>query len=255
MHGIDYPLYDCIRVWTIGMFAGIVTPGRAGDVLRSFYLKQKCDKFGQCFSTVAIDRIIDLVVILFFAALGIFMFNFWFGSSLSFAILILFIIFCFGSIYLMTRKHYAKKFLKPIFNFFIPKRFKTRAMIGFHDFYDSMGGLGEKKLQLLMISLLTALMWFLSIFQVQIIGLTIGLSINYFHLLAVMSIVVIIELIPVSISGIGTRDAFMIFSLGLLSIGKESVIAFSLIYLILAYWVVALVGLLFWLRDPIKLNF
>lgn len=68
-----------------------------------------------------------------------------------------------------------------------------------------------------------------------------------------MSLVVIIELIPVSISGVGTRDAFLIFVLGLIGIGKESAIAFSLLYL-LTYWFLGLIGFFFWVKEPVKLK-
>ena len=154
----------------------------------------------------------------------------------------------------MMKKRFARMVLKPIFNFFIPDRHAENAKASFHDLYDSFGELGKNKMQLTLISAFTALIWLITIFQIQLIGLTTGISIDYTFLLVVMSIVVIIELIPISIFGFGTREAFLIFALGLIGIASESVIAFSISYIIIAYWTIGLVGLLFWIRDPVKLK-
>ena len=118
-----------------------------------------------------------------------------------------------------------------------------------------MGGVKHRKQGLVVLLLFTILIWLFSIFQIYVIGLTIGIAFDYTFLLAIMSIAVIIELIPISVSGLGTREAFLVFALSLVGIAAGTAIAFSLLYMILAYWSIALIGLFFWVRDPVEVQF
>jgi len=255
LHGMDYPLSSSIKVWSTGLFAGIVTPGRIGDFIRAFYLKRGGGSLGRSLSTVIVDRIIDMVVVLVFALAGIVMMNYWFGSSIiSIGLLSVLIIACLVLLYLITKRDFMRIILKPVFRFFVPSKHKEGARVGFHEFYGSIGCLRNRKDGLLVVSLFTVIIWLFSIFQVYMIGLTIGIVFDYVFLLAVMSIVVIIELIPISVSGLGTREAFMILALSLAGIASGTATAFSLLYMILAYWSLAVVGLVFWLNDPVEIS-
>jgi hypothetical protein len=255
LHGFDYPLKNCIRVWCTGLFASIITPGRAGDLIRVFYLKDSEENFGKRLSSVVVDRIFDLVSVLIFASLGIFFFSFWFGSGLvSLGVLLLFVVFLFGVIYLIANKKIAIFFVKPAFNFFMPEKHKAGFKNGFHDFYKSIGGLKGKKQSLFALLLFTMAIWLVSIFQVYLISLSLGMDAGYVFFLVIISIVSIIELIPVSIMGVGTRDAFLILSFSVIGASSQMAIAFSIIYLIISYWLAGILGLVFWMRNPVKLK-
>jgi uncharacterized protein (TIRG00374 family) len=56
---IDFP--RALKIFLIGTFYGTVTPGRTGEVSRSFYLS---DKKSLTISTVVIDRVTDIVCLL-----------------------------------------------------------------------------------------------------------------------------------------------------------------------------------------------
>jgi len=124
----------------------------------------------------------------------------------------------------------------------------------FHEFYGSIGDIRKKRGGLAVVSIFSVVIWLIQILEVQIFALTLGIHIDYLYMLAVLSIVVIIELIPVSVSGIGTRDAFLVFSLGLIGVSPELAIALSIIYLVLGYWINAVMGLFLWLKDPVRLR-
>jgi len=255
LHNLDYPLGSCIKVWATGLFAGIITPGRVGDFIRAFYLRRRLKSFGISLSTVIVDRIIDMVVVLLFAIVGIVLMNYWFGSSMvSFGLLSVFIIIILALLYLVMKKGVMTLVLRPFFRFLVPAKHKESARAGFHEFYECVGKLKHRKDGLLVVSIFTVLIWLFSILQIYVIGLAIGITFNYLFLLAVMSVVVIIELIPVSVSGLGTRELFLALSLSLIGIGAENAIAFSLLYMIIAYWSIAIMGLVFWVRDPVEIS-
>jgi uncharacterized membrane protein YbhN (UPF0104 family) len=54
--------------------------------------------------------------------------------------------------------------------------------------------------------------------------------------------------------GLGTREAFLIFSLSLIGISSQMAVAFSILYLIVGYWIIGFLGFVFWLKKPVKLK-
>jgi uncharacterized protein (TIRG00374 family) len=255
IHGFDYSLKDSIKVWCTGLFAGSVTPGRVGDLIRVLYLKEKERNFGRRLSTVVVDRLFDLFSVLIFAAFGMVLINCWFGSYFaSFGFLVLFVGFFFAVVYFIINKKITRFFARPIFNFFVPGKYKSKFKIGFDDFYKSISSLKNKKQKLFAILIFTMVLWVISVFDVYLISMSIGINAGYWYLLAVISMVAIIELIPVSVMGLGTRDAFLIFSLSLIGVSSQIAIVFSLLYLIVGYWIIGFLGFVFWLRKPVKLK-
>ena len=60
-----------------------------------------------------------------------------------------------------------------------------------------------------------------------------------------------VEIIPISFSGMGTRDAVLIYFFSLLAIGAASAVAYSFLILIFIY-IAAAVGLVMWHFDPVR---
>ena len=251
--GIDYPLKSSIRVWSIGMFAGIVTPGRIGDLIRAFYLNKQHKSFGRCVSTVIIDRIIDISIIFVFAIAGILLFSGMLGHSVYMEVMLFFMVAYFIVLYAAAKKNLTGFMLRPIYGFFFSGKHRKKLSAGFNDFYDTVAMMRKNMAGTLLVCALTLLIWAVSVFQIQLVALSLGIKLDYFFLLAIMSMAVMIELVPVSVSGMGTRDAFFIFALGNIGIVREYAVVFSIFYLFI-YWLTAAVGLVFWFREPVKIK-
>jgi hypothetical protein len=69
-----------------------------------------------------------------------------------------------------------------------------------------------------------------------------------------MPMVTLVEIIPVSVSGIGTREATVIFFFSAVGIGSAQAVAFSVGYLIAGTYLTALAGFIAWLANPAKLG-
>ena len=65
------PFYNALKIILIGTFYGALTPGRVGEVSRSFYLDAKKSK---TIPTVIFDRILDVFCLLFMSIISIFIF-------------------------------------------------------------------------------------------------------------------------------------------------------------------------------------
>ena len=95
--------------------------------------------------------------------------------------------------------------------------------------------------------ILTVLAWSVCFIQYYFLALALGLNLNYFSIFFVVPILFLVSLIPISISGIGTRDAAAILVLSSFGISPELAIAFSLGILIENY-ILAVFGFVIWLR-------
>lgn len=96
--GIDLPFVSSLKIYLIGTFYGSVTPGRAGEVSRSFFMG---DKKSKTIPTVIIDRVTDIICLLALSAISVVVF---FNSVMMAAILaLLVVVFAAGSVALLHR--------------------------------------------------------------------------------------------------------------------------------------------------------
>jgi len=252
--GNDYSLLESIKVFCIGFFLSMLTPGRIGDLSRALYLKEKMP-IGSALSTVIIDRLIDIAIILFLSSFSIIGFAYLFEIVVFPPELLLIILVAFLlAASLFMKKKYAKMFLKPFYNMFVPEKLKETFKLNFASFYSSLANLRSKKLLLLSGVLVGLMNWFFSIGVGYLIALSLGIEIPFFFFILVIPMLSLIELVPISISGIGTRDMAVIFLFSFYSVTAESAVAFSLLYLFLGYFTVTLIGALLFMSQPLELD-
>ena len=70
-----------------------------------------------------------------------------------------------------------------------------------------------------------------------------------------MSISSIVTLLPLSFSGIGTRDAALIYLFSIISFSQETALIFSFLILLTFHIFGGLIGAVCFYKKPIKYNF
>ena len=229
-----------IVAWIAGFGAGLITPGRVGDFLRAKFLKSK---IGKGLLTVFIDRVNDVFVLFLFGIFGVFtLFSNFF--NLGYLFILFFVLFLIGIFVLKTEK-LIRKIGKPIYRFFIPKKFKEKIGENFNIFYRNLKKLEKRKIFLNF--LLTILTWFICFIQYFFLSLAFGLNLSYFSICLITPILLLVQLIPISISGIGTREGTSVLLLSNFGIPPELAIAFSLGILIEDY-ILGGIGLVCWFK-------
>jgi len=166
------------------------------------------------------------------------------------AILLLFVLLAFCIVFI--QKDIVSRLIKPLFDRLIPERYKNSLQISFHDFYTGIYMMLKSR-TLLIVSFLTVVSWFIYIFLCYFLALSLNIDISLQFVACIIPIVTLAELIPISFSGIGTRDVALIFFLSLVSISSVSAVSFSLMLLFVGY-VNGVLGLLFWLKNPVTLK-
>ena len=86
-----------------------------------------------------------------------------------------------------------------------------------------------------------------------LLALAIGIDTGVLFFVLIIPVLSLLDLLPISISGIGTRDIALIFLFSLKGISPEQAVAFSLLYLFMSYWLIALIGSAVYFRYPVTI--
>jgi uncharacterized protein (TIRG00374 family) len=143
--GAKMTIWEACYYWLVGLFAATVTPGRAGDMIRSFYLSKKGMSFGKSLSTVVVDRIFDIVSLVALSVFGLGFIIFRFGQMEIAKYIFIIMLLGAALIAVLLRKELAKNLMKPLFRVFVPQRHKERFRLSFDDFYEGLKLMGTKK--------------------------------------------------------------------------------------------------------------
>ena len=253
--GIPYSLWRSTVVWAIGFFAASITPGKVGDAVRSLYVARETGRgFGESFLTVFMDRLMDLVAVLVFGVVTIFIFSsrytdlpsFWLIVAASGALLAL--------VYFVLHRGLMRRFVAPLFRMLTPPKYRGQLSTEVAGFYDSLGAYARHWRVTVYAALLTLVFWAGVVVLAYTVARTLGIAVSFGYVALIMPIVTIVELIPVSVSGIGTREATVIFFFAAVGIGSAQAVAFSVGYLIAGTYLTALAGFVAWLANPAKLG-
>jgi len=136
-------------------------------------------------------------------------------------------------------KKRSKFLLRIFYKKLIPKKIKERIKKGFHSFYEDM----PKKRYFILFFLLNLINWIISYTVVFFIGLSLGIDISFFYFLAILPIGTFVSLIPITINGLGTREAMLITLFSLFNINATKVFSMSILSLFFAGVIPAIIAI------------
>ncbi len=263
LHKLDIriSLLRTMELILIGAFGASVTPAKVGDVVRAYYLSKWTDtKETTSFFSAILDRIMDLISIGFFALIALPFFitqlegiTKW--SLASGLILILVITI------LMFNSQIIKKIVMLLVRIRNRKEKNNQEILGekesektqdnsksikfIDEYYSNLAHF--KTRDYLLIIFLTFVFWMLLGLQVSILISSMAEIYLTFQILltitGIMSIAAIVSLVPISISGIGIRDATItLLVFYSLQIGTEIAFSASLIQTTLNMLIPGIIG-------------
>ncbi|MBU0999514.1 flippase-like domain-containing protein, partial [Patescibacteria group bacterium] len=246
---INYSFKDSFLMYGTGMYIGIITPGRLGELSKIAFLK-KNNSLGKSTVSVVVDRLTDLIFLLFFGYFGFFLFFSLFKNL----ILILTLILVFSLILLITflKTNIIKFLLKKMLNLIIPAKYQKSWKINFQDFINELKIYKLKNY--LFIFLITAFSWFIYYFQTYLLAKSIGINnLSFLFISIAVTIAGLVTLLPISILGIGTRDVTLIGLFNAFSINQETTVSFSFLILLIGI-LTGLACSICWLIKPIQFS-
>ena len=250
----DFTLKESIKAFFVGFSFSTITPAKLGDFIRVLYIQDDQCGLGKSLATVVIDRLIDIILLFSIALVGVYGFSVFYHIEIisvsSLAILIAGII---SGIYIVLNKSVLSALLKPFFNLFVPQHLKGKISLYYNDFFTGLFAFYNDRRRFYSSIIVGLISWIPPFIYGYLLALSIGIDTGIFFFVLVIPIISLLDLLPISISGIGTRDVALIFLFGLKSISAEQAVAFSLLYLFMSYWLIALTGAVVYFRYPIEI--
>ncbi len=220
------------KVFLIGGYLGIITPGKLGDFGRLYYIKEK-GNWKKLLASLFVDRLNDFIVLIILGCIAILRLNNLFPNHFEITLnyrLTIIIIFLL------------------IIGFVVLKKFKNF----FSEFYDSLKISLSLKNNLYQIIITFASMGCLY-GSFILISKDLDILIGPIDILLIAFITGILNLLPITILGIGVREATVIYLFNLYGVGYDISIAFSLIIFVIQI-ITFLPGAFWFYKNPISLD-
>src|SRR3989338_838242 len=246
-------LSDAIKIYLVGLFVGNITPGKVGDFARAWYVKDKV-RLPAGLASVFIDRVMDIGMLL---ALSLFS-ALWLAQSygampISTDLIVLVTAAFLIAIFFLFKEKYLRAAFRPLFRFMVPESFREKLSSLFTDFFSALKSAG-KNMPLFLASLcLGAVLWLLNAVVFYLLAMSLSIILPSEVLLAIFPIMALVDVLPISVSGICTRDAALIFLFSFFAVPAEHAVALSLLVFFTGYLLISLVGLFYFISTNRKM--
>lgn len=228
-YDIHESYFTLFKVFLIGGYLGLISPGKIGDFGRLYYLNDKNDS-NAILSSLIIDRINDLIALLLLGGIGFYYLITFHEIPLEINLATIVIV-----IVLIT-----------VFTFVIYLLFKNKIL---HFLSVFKSGISFYNTIYQLTATIFAMILLYGTFNV--VANDIGFEIPFLDIFFIGVLSGIINLLPVSIHGIGVREISLIYLLSLYHVVSDIALAYSLI--IFALQIMTLLPGMYWFyKNPVK---
>lgn len=232
------------------IFIGFLTPGRLGEFVKAAHVMRDCGtSSARAFSSVLSDRLFDLYVLMLVGTAGLLTL----GAStaqllalvLSAALLTVpFALFLHDTSFNWI-KRIGSRFGRPGRRLFADQGWLIDMRQGF---------LQLTRTAILEAVILTALAYLIFFAQCYLLARALDISADFLPVTYAVALGSLVTLIPVSISGLGTREATITAYLATVDVSNADALSFSLLVFATFYLGGGLIGAAAWWLKPVDLN-
>ncbi len=239
----DYTIWQAFKSYTLGVAFGSVTPGKAGDLIKVLDLKKVIGmETKQGISLSIFDKIIDLLILFGAGLICLIIISVIFSEKINLTwIIALLVIVLSLAVFFLTKP--SRKIFNHILSSmkFIPQNIRDKILEIYNTFFDIIGAVGKNK-NFINYLFLTILSWLMLFSIPYFYAKSISLNVSIYYILLFIPVTLSIEVLPITMLGIGTRDATMILLFSLISITKEQSVILSMMFLVFANFPIILIG-------------
>lgn len=248
---INYDLPSAFLVYNSSVGAGYVTPGRLGEFVKALYLgRDEGVPLGQALSSVLLDRLLDLYLLLMTAGLGIAVFSLP-GQLSTIALAVLLAVGLAPLVVLIPEVSRRVIALLVKGMRLLPAiRHRREIEQTMDSFQQGMEQLID--IRLLLPLLVTVVAYALFYLQCYLTALALRLPLSYSYAAFCISLASLLALLPVSVSGLGVRDATLIALLHPLAVSAEMAVSYSLLILLVFNVFGGALGAIAWVVKPLR---
>ncbi|MCA9621145.1 MAG: flippase-like domain-containing protein [Myxococcales bacterium] len=240
--GVDYPFGRATAAFLSSLYVGMLTPGRVGDVLRIQYLRHDRGlTYAEGLASVVIDRLCDIYVLLAMVALGV--------TRLSRVLV--------GDLAVVTWGGVVAVGLLPLVLFVPGATEKTFGRIYARVARDPSGldrflvGLRSYVGRALFVAVpLTLLAFLVSVGQGWLIARALRLELGFLDVLGLLAMGNLLGLLPISVSGVGVREAFYAAMFPALGLTAATGVTYGLLVFAVIFLSLTVFGFISWQLAP-----
>ena len=225
--GYNLQYKECFYLIMGALPLASVTPSKSGDVAKAYYLKDKIPA-SKTVGSVITERLLDVLTLVFFSLIGMI-----FCKRYELAGVALVILVCIIMVFLLVRAG---------FNFHLPIKSSWNEKI--QNMILSTKLQTKDKKAFLTVVLYSFSIWFLGIIQTLVFFYALGIKVPLLFTIANIPIAIFIGFIPVTVGGMGTRDATICFLFSEYATPSE-LLSVGILFSFFRYWLPALLGIPF----------
>ncbi len=249
--GISYGITPSTLAYFGSIFIGLLTPGRLGEFVKALHVSKDCGvSSGRAFSSVLADRLFDLYALAIVG--GVALINLGtFSTQILVAILgLMALVLVLPLVLLLNSRTFAwgqtlgARMGKIGRKLLGPEGWLVELREGLKALSPSWTLLGVA---------LTVLAYGVFYLQAYLLAVALHLDASILVVSYAVALGSLITLIPISISGIGTREAGIVAYLGAHGVSAEAALGFSLLVFATFYLGTAGIGAVAWIIKPVDI--
>jgi uncharacterized protein (TIRG00374 family) len=235
--GFGRGLVVVLATWPLA----VVTPSRANDLLRPLAVRSIIPVAAGTGSVIA-EKAIDLFVLLALAAFGTSLTGLWTWTALIVAVLALEV----ATIALVVKRR-AWLARLPLLR---------RRAGSIEALFDAFVALGRAPAKLASTAAVSLAIRLLTVAVTHALLVAVGADVRWFDTLTLWPAAMLVGVVPLTLGGLGARDAAFLVLLGerAATVGSASVLAATMGYSAVAIWSFAILGLPFMLRETLAMR-
>lgn len=242
-------LSECVQGYLKGFFLSSITPGRIGDFARALFVKEKVG-FSFAMASVLLDRISDIALLLalsFFSLVGFFYIKKqWIVNPLL--VLGLLIVMLAGVLYVLRKNN--KGFFRSFLFAITPDQYRQKIQETYGQIIQELQTAKKKPKAILEAVVQGIAAWFFSAWVGFLVAGAIGIHQPFYFFGITVLLLSLLEIIPITVAGLGTREAGAIFLFSAVGLSSETAVAYSLLFFFTAIIPTSILGGLLFIRKP-----
>ena len=249
---VQFPTWPAFLAYFGSLFVGFLTPGRLGEFVKALHVSQDCGmSTARAFSTVLADRLFDLYALLLVGGAALLTLTADPDVNGALGLIGFTVLPTLPLVMLLNARAFGWL-----------QAFGLRFGSWGQKLFAPQGWLMQLRKGLLELTLpwlvraagLTVFAYGIFFSQCYLLAIALRLSIGYAQVSYAVALGSLVTLLPVSISGLGTREAAIIAYLGTAGVPVEAALAFSLLVFVTSYVAGGLMGAIAWWMKPVPLT-
>ena len=246
--GIQIPFWRSFTYQIIGTAAGQVTPGEFGEFVKVLYHRRDGFPVPESALSVLIDRLYDLAVLLLFGFLSL-VILFGIPSPWTIALSLGTVLLVVGGSLFAAHRQESARWIASALARITPHPYREMVRSDAQRLVGRVGALSPRLL--LGVGFVSVANYALLLVRVYALALAVHIDVSFAYFAQLVPLLRLVGLVPISISGIGTRDVTAIYLLGRVGVSQEASLVLSMLSL-LTLQMQALAGLGVWWRHPLR---